>query len=76
MYEAITMNEAWWLSSGMNIDSCGYRTLFKEKYMWLMEGGGGFWSKNVISVKYNHAQANDIRSRDALCTPSLNVDIF
>jgi len=39
MYEAITMNEAWWLSSGMNIDSCGYRTLFKERCMWLMGGG-------------------------------------
>jgi hypothetical protein len=37
MYEAITMNEARWLSSGMNIEICGYRTLFKGKYMWLMK---------------------------------------
>jgi len=36
--------------------------------------------ENVISMKYNYTQANDIRSRGALCTPSLdpslNVDIF
>jgi len=37
MYEAITMNEARWLSSGINIDNCRYRTLFKGRCMWLIK---------------------------------------
>jgi hypothetical protein len=47
MYEAIKMNEAGWLFSGMNIDSCGYRTLFKGRCMCLIK------KKLNLVEKYN-----------------------